>query len=72
MLTIDPAVPLFGEKPYPFGEGEAVHVKYPCTAFGQGGADPMCPDCLDPPPTGTWYIYNDPTWDFSADEPKKK
>ena len=72
MLSIDRSVPLFGQQPYPFGEGEAVHVKYPCKAFGQGGADVGCPDCFDEPPTGTWYFYNDPTWDFSADEPAKK
>mmetsp|Transcript_4814 Transcript_4814/g.11434 ORF Transcript_4814/g.11434 Transcript_4814/m.11434 type:complete len:81 (+) Transcript_4814:182-424(+) len=72
VLSVDPAVPLFGEQPYPYGEGEVERVKHPCTSFGKGGSDRGCPDCLDEPPTGTWYFYMDPTWDFSADEPKKR
>mmetsp|Transcript_40290 Transcript_40290/g.62894 ORF Transcript_40290/g.62894 Transcript_40290/m.62894 type:complete len:81 (-) Transcript_40290:28-270(-) len=71
-LSIDPSVPLFGEEPYAYGEGEASRVKKPCTIFGTGGADTGCPDCMDQPPHGTWHIYMDPTWDFSADEPPKK
>jgi hypothetical protein len=79
-LSADPAVPLFGEAPYAYGEAEAPRPKRPLTAFGRGGADPLCPDCLAVPPGGsgldggggTWWIYDDPTWDFSADEPRRK
>mmetsp|Transcript_21811 Transcript_21811/g.53723 ORF Transcript_21811/g.53723 Transcript_21811/m.53723 type:complete len:110 (+) Transcript_21811:157-486(+) len=77
-LSRDPAVPLFGEKPYAYGEGAVERTKYQMTAFGKGGQDKGCPDCYNEPPNtnknkiGSWYIYNDPTWDFSADEPRKK
>jgi hypothetical protein len=77
-LSVDPDVPLFGAQPYPYGEGEASTTKYQMISFGKGGQDPGCPDCFDEPPhstagvTGSWYFYNDPTWDFSADEPKRK
>mmetsp|Transcript_46253 Transcript_46253/g.122597 ORF Transcript_46253/g.122597 Transcript_46253/m.122597 type:complete len:95 (+) Transcript_46253:255-539(+) len=79
-LSIDKAVPLFGESPYAYGEAEASHPKRISTVFGQGGADNMCPHCFAEPPGslksgdgsgGTWWIYNDPTWDFSADEPTR-
>mmetsp|Transcript_36816 Transcript_36816/g.87128 ORF Transcript_36816/g.87128 Transcript_36816/m.87128 type:complete len:83 (+) Transcript_36816:127-375(+) len=68
-LSVDPEVPLMGEPLYSYGEGEVSRVKQPCTAFGTGGRDKLCPDCLDPPAGGTHYFYMDPTWDFSADEP---
>ena len=79
-LSADPSVPLFGEAPYAYGEGEASRVKQPSVAFGQGGSDALCPDCFSDPPGGrsldgggaTWWIYNDPTWDFSVDEPRHK
>ena len=70
-LSADPSVPLFGEKPYAYGEGEAAHPKYKSVAFGQGGADAGCAECMDPPPSGKWFIYDDPTWTFTADEPRK-
>ena len=77
-LSVDPAVPLFGEAPYAYGEGEAPHPKRQSVAFGQGGADAMCPTCFAEPPGakgmdgggGKWWIYDDPTWDFSVDEPR--
>jgi hypothetical protein len=71
-LSVDPDVPLFGEPLYAYGEGEASRAKYPCTAFGTGGSDPLCPDCLDPPPGGTHHFYVDDTWDFSADVPPRR
>lgn len=85
-LSVDPAVPLFGAKPYPYGEGAVPRPKKPCTQFGIGGQDPACGEggdtlCaatnFDPPPTGhsgarTWWIYDDPTWDFGADEPRPR
>ena len=72
ILSLDPDVPLFGAAPYAYGEGEVARVKKPCTVFGTGGQDAMCPECFKEPPGGHWYIYDDPTWDFSADEPKRK
>ena len=79
-LSADPSVPLFGEAPYAYGEGEAARPKKPSVAFGQGGSDTLCPDCFSDSPGGhsldggggTWWIYNDPTWDFSVDEPRHK
>ena len=71
-LSVDPGVPLFGEAPYAYGEGAVPNPKRPCTVFGIGGQDGGCPDCFKEPPGGNWYIYDDPTWDFSADEPKAR
>lgn len=76
-LSIDPAVPLFGVKPYPYGMGAISKTKYQLIQQGKGGQDAGCPDCFKNPPhtskrvTGSWYFYNDPTWDFSADEPRE-
>mmetsp|Transcript_22625 Transcript_22625/g.56595 ORF Transcript_22625/g.56595 Transcript_22625/m.56595 type:complete len:92 (+) Transcript_22625:2-277(+) len=77
-LTVAPAVPLFGAKPYAYGEGAVERPKYQLISFGKGGQDQGAADAFDDPPhttkavTGSWYIYNDPTWDFSADEPNRK
>jgi hypothetical protein len=71
-LSVDPSVPLFGEAPYAYGEGAVPVPKKPCTAFGVGGQDSMCPTCFDEPPGGHWRVYEDPTWDFSADDPRKQ
>ena len=71
-LSVDPNVPLFGTAPYPYGEGAVPRPKTPCTSFGIGGPDSLCPDCFKEPSKGKWYRYDDPTWDFSADEPKNK
>jgi len=71
-LSVDPSVPLFGESVYAYGEGAVPRAKKPCTSFGIGGQDSKCPDCFREPPNGNWFIYDDPTWDFSADEPKPR
>ena len=71
-LSVDPQVPLFGEALYPYGEGAVPIPKKPCVSFGIGGQDEGCPECFNNPPKGNWHIYDDPTWDFSADEPKPR
>ena len=70
-LSIDPAVPLFGAKPYSYGEGAVERPKYQMIEFGKGGQDKGCPDCVSDPPQPVWK-YNDPTWDFSIDEPHRR
>ena len=70
-LSIDPAVPLFGLKPYAYGEGEVERPKYKFIEFGKGGQDKGAPGCFEDPAEPVWK-YNDPTWDFSIDEPDRK